>query len=308
MQTSLKPSSFQTLRATPHKSSIGSKAGLGSAGTALNTSEMLGVQPSRRGRVLMLLAGVAVAFGAGYWLVGSRVDDAETFEAGTAAEGSAPTATSLALQRPLESLDRLETTKAKAVKSEPASTARAEPKKDAPAAVIPKLEMTLSTKSESGLMAGQFSVDSAELTPSTEELLDKWAARLKSDKQLNLKIEGHADERGTAKYNDMLGQRRANAARLYLIAKGVSSRQIEATSFGKRRPLARGENEAAWTKNRRIELKEGSKLAAKSGGKAESSAKKGSTLVKGGGAKAKANAKGKAKAKAKSRGRQLSRS
>jgi peptidoglycan-associated lipoprotein len=297
MQTSLKPSRFQTLRATLHKSSVGSTA------TALNTNEMLGVQPHRRGRVVVLLAGVAVAFGAGYWLVGSSVDDAGTLGIETAAEESTPTATSLALQRPLESLDRLETTKAPVAKSEPASTVRVEATKDAPAAIIPKLEMTLSPKSESGLQAGQFLVDSAELTPATQELLDKWAARLKSDKRINLKIEGHADERGTAGYNDMLGQRRANAARLYLIAKGVPSKQIEAATFGKRRPLVKGESESAWTKNRRIELKPGSKLVAKSS-KVGSSAKKGSKLVKSGAAKAKS----KGKAKAKSQGRQLSRS
>lgn len=303
MHTSLKPTSFQTLRATSQRSSIGSQADRGSTGTALNTSEMLGVQPSRRSRVLMLLAGVSVAFGAGYWLVGSSVDDAATFEPATAAEESAPAATSLALQRPLETLDRLESTKAPAAKSEPASAAREQPK-DAPAAAIPKLDMTLSVKGESSLAPGQFSVDSAELTPSTEALLDKWAVRLKRDKQLNLKIEGHADERGTAKYNDVLGQRRANAARLYLIAKGVASKQIEVASFGKRRPLVKGENEATWTKNRRIELKQSGKLAATSG-KAGGAGKKGSKLVKsGGGAKAKA----KGKTKAKPPGRQLSRS
>ncbi len=65
------------------------------------------------------------------------------------------------------------------------------------------------------------------------------------------RIEGHADERGTREYNLALGERRANAARNYLISLGVDGRRLTAVSYGKERPAELGSNEAAWAKNRR---------------------------------------------------------
>lgn len=67
----------------------------------------------------------------------------------------------------------------------------------------------------------------------------------------NITVEGHADERGTRDYNIALGEKRANAAKNYLISLGISSNRIQTVSFGKERPVALGSNENAWAQNRR---------------------------------------------------------
>lgn len=69
--------------------------------------------------------------------------------------------------------------------------------------------------------------------------------------QLNFTIEGHADERGTREYNLALGERRANAAKNYLVSVGVPANRIRTVSYGKERPVALGSNESAWAQNRR---------------------------------------------------------
>ncbi|QKG70472.1 peptidoglycan-associated lipoprotein Pal [Erythrobacter mangrovi] len=68
---------------------------------------------------------------------------------------------------------------------------------------------------------------------------------------LNFTIEGHADERGTREYNLALGERRANAAKNYLVSIGIPANRIRTVSYGKERPVALGSNEAAWAQNRR---------------------------------------------------------
>ena len=80
--------------------------------------------------------------------------------------------------------------------------------------------------------------------------LDKQAAWLAKWPLNNVQVAGNCDERGTEEYNIALGQRRANAARDYLVAKGVSSTRITTISFGKDRPVALGSNEQAWAQNR----------------------------------------------------------
>ncbi|MBF0339918.1 MAG: peptidoglycan-associated lipoprotein Pal [Magnetococcales bacterium] len=70
----------------------------------------------------------------------------------------------------------------------------------------------------------------------------------------NVTIEGHCDERGTREYNLALGQKRADAAKQYLISQGVDGSRIKTVSYGKERPLVNGHNESAWGKNRRAEL------------------------------------------------------
>lgn len=69
--------------------------------------------------------------------------------------------------------------------------------------------------------------------------------------QITFTIEGHADERGTREYNIALGERRANAAKSYLVSLGVSANRIAVVSYGKERPIALGSNEGAWAQNRR---------------------------------------------------------
>ena len=69
--------------------------------------------------------------------------------------------------------------------------------------------------------------------------------------QVTFTIEGHADERGTREYNLALGERRANAAKAYLVSLGVDANRISVVSYGKERPMALASNESAWAQNRR---------------------------------------------------------
>ncbi|MDR3524473.1 MAG: peptidoglycan-associated lipoprotein Pal [Acetobacteraceae bacterium] len=80
--------------------------------------------------------------------------------------------------------------------------------------------------------------------------LDRQAAWLAKYAQNNVQVAGNCDERGTEEYNIALGQRRAAAARDYLVAKGVASTRVTTISYGKDRPTALGSNEAAWAQNR----------------------------------------------------------
>ena len=70
----------------------------------------------------------------------------------------------------------------------------------------------------------------------------------------SIRLEGHADERGTREYNLALGERRANAVRAYLVAQGASRSQIEVISYGEEKPANSGHNESSWAENRRVEI------------------------------------------------------
>ena len=74
---------------------------------------------------------------------------------------------------------------------------------------------------------------------------------LKENSKINVVLEGHADERGTREYNLALGERRANAAKDYLMTYGISGNRISVISYGKERPVDSGSNPLAWSKNRR---------------------------------------------------------
>ena len=92
----------------------------------------------------------------------------------------------------------------------------------------------------------QYNVDSGDAAA-----LQSQAAYLSQYPQISITIEGHADERGTREYNLALGERRANAAKNYLVSLGVAASRITTVSYGKERPVALGSNEAAWAQNRR---------------------------------------------------------
>ncbi len=98
-----------------------------------------------------------------------------------------------------------------------------------------------------------FDFDSSQLSDYAQKVLDRQAAFLKAQPEARIILGGHADERGTREYNLALGERRAAAARDYLVAKGVNSARIRIISYGKERPAAVGSNEAAWRLNRRAE-------------------------------------------------------
>ena len=96
-----------------------------------------------------------------------------------------------------------------------------------------------------------FATNKSSLTTASRATLRKQATYLRKNKKLNVTIEGHADERGTREYNLALGERRANAAKDYLMTYGISSDRISVLSYGKERPVDSGSNPLAWSKNRR---------------------------------------------------------
>ena len=96
-----------------------------------------------------------------------------------------------------------------------------------------------------------FATNETVLTTASRETLRKQAAWLRKNSNLTIVLEGHADERGTREYNLALGERRANAAKDYLMTYGISSNRISVLSYGKERPVDSGSNPLAWSKNRR---------------------------------------------------------
>jgi peptidoglycan-associated lipoprotein len=96
-----------------------------------------------------------------------------------------------------------------------------------------------------------FEFDQWGLTRRARGTLEELAAAMKDFPRFTLRIEGHADERGTPEYNLALGERRAQAARDYLVNLGVDAARIESVSYGEERPLDPGRGEIAWTLNRR---------------------------------------------------------
>ena len=96
-----------------------------------------------------------------------------------------------------------------------------------------------------------FALDSAEVDGSGQQVLNSNAEVLKKYPDWVITIEGHADERGTAEYNLALGERRAMAARAYLVSLGVPADRLKTVSYGKEFPFDPGHSEEAWSKNRR---------------------------------------------------------
>ena len=96
-----------------------------------------------------------------------------------------------------------------------------------------------------------FATNESILTTASRETLRAQAAWLRKNPNINVVLEGHADERGTREYNLALGERRANAAKDYLMTYGISGNRISVISYGKERPVDSGSNPLAWSKNRR---------------------------------------------------------
>ena len=96
-----------------------------------------------------------------------------------------------------------------------------------------------------------FATNETVLTTASRETLRKQASWLRKNSDINVVLEGHADERGTREYNLALGERRANSAKDYLMTYGISSDRISVLSYGKERPVDSGSSPLAWSKNRR---------------------------------------------------------
>ena len=96
-----------------------------------------------------------------------------------------------------------------------------------------------------------FATNKSVLTTAARDTLRKQAAWMRKNKNVNVTLEGHADERGTREYNLALGERRANAAKDYLMTYGISGNRISVISYGKERPVNSGSTPLAWSQNRR---------------------------------------------------------
>ena len=96
-----------------------------------------------------------------------------------------------------------------------------------------------------------FATNESILTTKSRDTLRKQAAWMRKNSNLTFVIEGHADERGTREYNLALGERRANAAKDYLMTYGVAGNRLSVISYGKERPVDSGSNPLSWSKNRR---------------------------------------------------------
>ena len=96
-----------------------------------------------------------------------------------------------------------------------------------------------------------FATNESILTTKSRDTLRKQAAWMRKNSDLTFVIEGHADERGTREYNLALGERRANAAKDYLMTYGVAGSRLSVISYGKERPVDSGSNPLSWSKNRR---------------------------------------------------------
>ncbi len=96
-----------------------------------------------------------------------------------------------------------------------------------------------------------FALDRYDIDPQSQRILDSQVQWLRQWPNVPISLEGHCDERGTREYNLALGDRRANAAKNYLVARGVNPGRISTISYGKERPLALGSDEASWAQNRR---------------------------------------------------------
>lgn len=99
-----------------------------------------------------------------------------------------------------------------------------------------------------------FDFDQSSLTPQSRALLLAHADRLKGA-SVSVRLEGHADERGSREYNMALGERRANAVRDFLVVQGVNASSLEVVSYGEERPAVSGSGESSWSQNRRVEVK-----------------------------------------------------
>ena len=97
-----------------------------------------------------------------------------------------------------------------------------------------------------------FEFDSIRLSPEAQEILTKKAAWLRKNPRTTVTIEGHCDDRGTNEYNLALGEGRAQSARAFLVDLGIKDSRLTTISYGEERPIATGQNEEDWAKNRRV--------------------------------------------------------
>jgi peptidoglycan-associated lipoprotein len=96
-----------------------------------------------------------------------------------------------------------------------------------------------------------FDFDRYNIRPDARAVLDSVASWLNKNRDINVLIEGHCDERGTNEYNLALGEKRANATKDYLVSKGIAPLRMNTLSYGEERPACTEQNEDCWQRNRR---------------------------------------------------------
>ena len=121
----------------------------------------------------------------------------------------------------------------------------------APPAETPSTAPTTTLIGSGDFQPAFFDLDSYTLREDARASLDKNAKLLRDNPTVNVTIEGHCDERGTEEYNQSLGERRAQAARDYLVAAGINTARLQTLSYGKDKPFAQGHDESSWQQNRR---------------------------------------------------------
>jgi peptidoglycan-associated lipoprotein len=99
-----------------------------------------------------------------------------------------------------------------------------------------------------------FAYDRSDISPDARAVLDRKARILREQPRVSLRVEGHADERGSTEYNLALGNRRAESVRTYLANVGINASRLQSTTYGESRPMMRGTDESAWSRNRRAEF------------------------------------------------------
>ena len=127
----------------------------------------------------------------------------------------------------------------------------------APASTVTAVTLPPHLDANSALMRERsvyFDYDEFGIKPEFVPLIERHGRYVAAQANLAIKLEGHADERGSTEYNLALGQKRAEAVLRALQLQGARTAQMEATSWGEERPKARGHDEAAWAQNRRVDL------------------------------------------------------
>ena len=99
-----------------------------------------------------------------------------------------------------------------------------------------------------------FSFDSSVLSDQAQQILNSKADYLRAKSGVTVTVEGHCDERGTEAYNVALGERRAESVKNFLVDLGISANRLKTISYGEERPIAMGQDEASWAKNRRAQF------------------------------------------------------
>ncbi len=99
-----------------------------------------------------------------------------------------------------------------------------------------------------------FVFDSSVLSDQAQQILNRKSNYLRTNPGVTVTVEGHCDERGTDAYNTALGERRAESVKNFLVNLGISANRLNTISYGEERPIAMGQNEASWAKNRRAQF------------------------------------------------------